>query len=85
MKTADVQLFQIVGHTDASGSDSYNQSLSERRASSVANYLKGQGVSEQRVIAIGMGELRPIADNSTSDGRQANRRVEITMVPVTAG
>ena len=81
----DQTIVEVAGHTDSTGSESYNQSLSEQRAASVANYLKGQGVSEQRVMAIGMGELRPIADNSTSDGRQANRRVEITMVPLTAG
>ncbi len=76
---------EVAGHTDSTGSDSYNQGLSERRATSVSAYLKGQGVINQRVITLGMGEARPIADNSTSGGRQANRRVEITMVPVTSG
>lgn len=76
---------EVAGHTDSTGSDAYNQGLSERRASSVSTYLSGQGVISQRVITLGMGEARPIADNSSASGRQANRRVEITMVPVTAG
>ena len=76
---------EVAGHTDSTGSDAYNQGLSERRASSVANYLRGRGIMTDRLITVGMGESRPIADNSTAAGRQANRRVEITMVPVTAG
>ncbi len=76
---------EVAGHTDSTGSESYNQSLSERRASSVASYLQAQGVIPQRVITLGMGELRPVADNGSASGRQANRRVEITMVPITAG
>ena len=81
----DKTVVEVAGHTDNTGSDSYNQSLSERRAASVATYLQGRNVMAQRLITVGMGEARPIADNSTADGRQANRRVEITMVPVTAG
>jgi outer membrane protein OmpA-like peptidoglycan-associated protein len=76
---------EVAGHTDSTGSDSYNQGLSERRATSVSSYLSGQGVIAQRVITLGMGEARPVADNGSSSGRQANRRVEITMVPLTAG
>jgi outer membrane protein OmpA-like peptidoglycan-associated protein len=76
---------EVAGHTDSTGSDSYNQALSERRSGSVSSYLRTQGVIQERVIQVGMGETRPVADNSTSAGRQANRRVEITMVPVTAG
>lgn len=75
---------EVAGHTDSTGTDAYNQSLSERRARSVAVYLNSQGVISQRVITVGMGEARPVADNSSSAGRQANRRVEITMVPITA-
>ena len=81
----DKTVVEVAGHTDNTGSDSYNQSLSERRAASVATYLQGRNVMAQRLITVGMGEARPIADNSTADGRQANRRVEITMVPVTTG
>ncbi len=76
---------EVAGHTDSTGSESYNQGLSERRANSVSAYLSAQGLIDQRLITLGMGELRPIADNSSSSGRQSNRRVEITMVPVTAG
>lgn len=76
---------EVAGHTDSTGSDAYNQGLSERRANSVSSYLVGQGVMQQRLIILGMGESRPVADNSSASGRQANRRVEITMVPVTSG
>jgi outer membrane protein OmpA-like peptidoglycan-associated protein len=76
---------EVAGHTDSTGSNSYNQSLSERRASSVTAYLSAQGVISQRLITVGMGESRPVADNGTEGGRQFNRRVEITMVPVTRG
>ena len=75
---------EVAGHTDSTGSDQYNQSLSERRARSVSTYLQGRGVITERLITVGMGEARPVADNATADGRQANRRVEITMVPLTA-
>jgi len=81
----DQTVVEVAGHTDSTGSDAYNQALSERRASSVATYLASQGVIQQRLITVGMGESRPIADNGTAEGRQLNRRVEITMVPVTAG
>ena len=81
----DKTVVEVAGHTDSTGSDAYNQSLSERRAGSVSAYLQGRGVISQRLITVGMGESRPIADNSSEVGRQANRRVEITMVPVTQG
>jgi len=85
MQEFDQTVVEVAGHTDSTGSESYNQSLSERRASSVAQYLQTNGISSQRMITVGMGELRPVADNNTAEGRQANRRVEITMVPLTAG
>lgn len=85
LKEFDKTVVEVAGHTDNTGSESYNQSLSERRAGSVSTYLQAQGVSSQRLITVGMGELRPVADNNAADGRQANRRVEITMVPLTAG
>jgi outer membrane protein OmpA-like peptidoglycan-associated protein len=75
---------EVAGHTDSTGSHEYNQSLSERRASSVASYLQSQGVIPGRLITVGMGETRPVSDNGTASGRQLNRRVEITMVPITA-
>jgi len=79
----DQTVVEVAGHTDSTGSDAYNQALSERRSSSVAAYLQSQGINPQRLITIGLGESMPVADNATAQGRQANRRVEITMVPVT--
>jgi outer membrane protein OmpA-like peptidoglycan-associated protein len=69
----------IVGHTDAVGTSEYNQALSQRRATSAANYLMGQGVSSTRLQAVGRGETEPLAPNETEAGRQANRRVEIAI------
>ena len=69
--------FVIEGHTDSTGSDSYNMSLSQRRAESVMNYLASRGVSSSSMRAVGKGESSPVADNSTSAGRADNRRVEI--------
>jgi len=85
LKEFDQTVVEVAGHTDSTGSEAYNQALSERRAASVSQYFAARNVSNQRLIAIGMGELRPIAANSSEAGRQANRRVEITMVPLTAG
>jgi outer membrane protein OmpA-like peptidoglycan-associated protein len=81
----DQTIVEVAGHTDSTGSEAYNQSLSERRSGSVTQYLQSQGVNGQRIISVGMGEAYPVADNSSQDGRQANRRVEITMVPLTGG
>lgn len=74
-----VDAVNVVGHTDSSGSDAYNQNLSERRAGSVKNYLVGQGVDAAAVNTSGMGESQPVADNATQAGRAENRRVEITL------
>lgn len=79
----DRTVVEVAGHTDSTGSDAHNQALSERRANSVAAYLRAQSIDSQRLLTLGVGEHRPVADNSTENGRQANRRVEITMVPVT--
>lgn len=76
-------VIEIAGHTDSTGSDSYNQSLSQRRAGSVAAYLRTRQILPDRIIEVGMGESRPIASNDTPDGRQQNRRVELTLVPLT--
>ncbi len=73
----------VLGHTDSTGSDAYNQDLSERRARSVADVLSADGVSRVRIATRGYGESAPIADNTTEAGRAANRRVEIRIVPVT--
>ncbi len=80
----DKTVVEVAGHTDSTGADAYNQSLSERRARSVSQYLQTQSISSQRLITIGLGETMPVADNTTNSGRQANRRVEITMVPITS-
>lgn len=66
---------EIQGHTDSKGSENYNMGLSQRRAASVANYLRGNGIDELRIKPIGYGETTPVADNSTDDGRAQNRRV----------
>jgi outer membrane protein OmpA-like peptidoglycan-associated protein len=71
----------VSGFTDSTGNASYNQSLSERRAQSVSNYLAGQGVSGNRLFNQGFGERNPIASNATVQGRSANRRVEIMLRP----
>jgi outer membrane protein OmpA-like peptidoglycan-associated protein len=76
-------VIEVAGHTDNTGSDAYNQQLSERRASAVAAYLGTRSVRTDRIITVGMGEARPIATNDTPDGRQQNRRVELTLVPLT--
>ena len=70
---------QISGHTDNVGSRAYNQQLSERRASSVVEYLQSKGVGLGRMSAVGMGEDKPIAANDTSEGRLKNRRIEFAV------
>lgn len=76
-------LIDVYGHTDSTGSDAYNQTLSENRARTVANYLISKGVSAARIRSQGFGETMPVADNATEGGRAKNRRVEIKIVPVT--
>jgi len=72
----------VVGHTDSVGDAQYNQGLSEQRAQSVASYLRSQGILGQRFNVMGVGEQRPVASNSTREGRAQNRRVEITLTPL---
>ncbi|GGD61229.1 OmpA family protein [Erythrobacter arachoides] len=76
-------LIDVMGHTDATGSDQYNLDLSRRRAESVANYLTSRGVARTRMETIGYGEQYPVADNTSESGRAQNRRVEIRITPVT--
>lgn len=83
LKEYDKTLVEVAGHTDSTGAAEYNQQLSERRADAVAQYLEGQGLRNDRVITVGAGETRPVASNDTPDGRQANRRVELTLSPLT--
>ena len=65
----------VVGHTDSSGSDAFNQKLSERRAETVAKYLEDKGIAVGRLQTSGAGESEPVADNATKEGRAQNRRV----------
>lgn len=79
----DKTFVEVAGHTDSTGSATYNQGLSERRAGSVAAYLRSRQVMSERLIIVGAGEDHPIASNETTAGRAQNRRVELTIVPVT--
>jgi outer membrane protein OmpA-like peptidoglycan-associated protein len=83
LSTYNQTYIDVLGHTDSTGSDAYNQSLSERRANSVADYLSMKGVARARIGVRGYGESSPIASNDTESGRAQNRRVEIKVVPVT--
>jgi outer membrane protein OmpA-like peptidoglycan-associated protein len=76
-------LIVVAGHTDSSGSNALNQSLSERRAQSVSNYLNNTGVIIDRIEVIGFGETQPVVSNNTEAGKELNRRVEITLLPIT--
>lgn len=70
--------FRIEGHTDAVGSEAYNRELSERRAESVVRYLaRRHGIDDERLLVVGFGETRPIADNDSDAGRRKNRRVQL--------
>jgi outer membrane protein OmpA-like peptidoglycan-associated protein len=84
LKEYNKTVIEVAGHTDSSGSDQYNQSLSERRAQSVAGYLASHGIQGSRLMPLGAGELHPVASNDSEQGRAANRRVEMTIVPVTS-
>ena len=75
-------VIEVAGHTDSTGSAAYNKTLSERRADSVIAYMQSRGVQRQRMIPVGAGQDYPVASNDTPEGRQQNRRVEITIVPV---
>ena len=82
LKEYNQTIVEVSGHTDSVGSDAANQTLSERRANSVANYLIGQGVQPARFEVVGMGERYPVASNDTDSGRALNRRVEIRLLPL---
>ena len=77
----DKTVVVVTGHTDSTGSESLNQKLSEDRAGAVRNIMLANGVKAARITTIGFGESRPIADNTTNQGRQMNRRVEIKITP----
>jgi outer membrane protein OmpA-like peptidoglycan-associated protein len=82
LSSYDQTTVSVIGHTDSIGSDAANQTLSERRAGSVAGYLQSRGVSGGRLNTMGYGESRPVASNDTEEGRAENRRVEIKLVPI---
>ncbi len=73
---------RISGYTDSTGPLSLNQRLSEERANSVRTYLLAQGVASSRIDSAGYGPANPIASNASDEGRQANRRVEIKLIPI---
>jgi outer membrane protein OmpA-like peptidoglycan-associated protein len=82
-KEYDQSLIDVAGHTDSDGSDDYNIDLSRRRAASVSRYLTSQQLDPQRFSVEGRGEREPIASNASARGKQQNRRVEITIQPLT--
>jgi len=83
--TYDKTILHVVGYTDSTGSDSYNQTLSSRRASAVANYLSNDGVMRERLRTEGRGEAEPRLPNTSEANRATNRRVEIYIKPVVQG
>jgi len=80
IKGINLEVIIAVGHTDAVGSDTYNQKLSVKRSEAVKAYLVSKGIEKNRVYTEGKGEKQPVADNKTSEGRAKNRRVEIEVV-----
>jgi len=83
-KKYDKTIIEVAGHTDSTGTADYNRQLSQRRASSVSGYLVSRGVAQARIMTAAGGEDHPIASNATEEGRTANRRVEVTLAPLTA-
>jgi OmpA-OmpF porin, OOP family len=73
---------EIVGHTDAIGTEAYNDRLSQRRAEAVRNFFVSQGIAAARISVAGKGEREPVAPNTTAEGRVQNRRVEVTLRPM---
>ncbi len=82
LKKYDKTIVEVDGHTDSVGKPDYNQTLSERRATAVAQSLIGKGIKQERTITVGAGETRPVASNDTESGRALNRRVELTLLPL---
>ncbi|HZJ92869.1 MAG TPA: OmpA family protein [Thiopseudomonas sp.] len=78
----DQNTIEIIGHTDSTGPYQHNMNLSQRRAQSVADYMRNQGVNGMRMQVNGVGPNQPIADNNSPQGRQQNRRVEINLRPI---
>jgi outer membrane protein OmpA-like peptidoglycan-associated protein len=85
LKSQGERRMVVAGHTDSRGSDEVNRSLSQRRAEAVRSYLVSRGVPEDKVVAVGKGEVEPVADNKTAEGRANNRRVEIIVDNASGG
>jgi outer membrane protein OmpA-like peptidoglycan-associated protein len=83
LKEYDKTLIVIAGHTDSVGTDENNRALSERRATAVGQYIAGRQVASERMVINGYGESKPVASNETAEGRSKNRRVELTLEPIT--
>jgi len=83
VKEFDRTVLIVDGHTDSTGSAEHNHELSRRRADTVARYIINQGVAPVRIESYGYGEQYPVATNNTPEGRNQNRRVELTLMPVT--
>lgn len=81
LKEFDQTRIEVAGHTDSTGGAELNQRLSEQRAASVGSYLVGQGIVASRVVTQGFGPRYPVASNETAEGRAANRRVELRLLP----
>lgn len=80
IKEYNKTMVEVIGYTDSTGSAATNNALSLRRANSVSNYLRLQGVDGNRIVTDGLGSQKPIASNATAAGREQNRRVEITLI-----
>ena len=83
MRNVDVEIVIATGHTDSIGTDAYNQKLSERRATSVKEYMVSKGIPAAKITILGKGETQPVATNKTKEGRAKNRRVDIEFKGVT--
>ncbi|MBX2808274.1 MAG: OmpA family protein [Cellvibrionaceae bacterium] len=81
-KGVDISKIDVIGHADSRGADAYNQALSERRATSVGNYLIAKGIDSALISTSGRGETDPVASNETAAGRAQNRRVDISLTGV---
>ena len=84
LKEYEKTLIDVVGFTDSSGTYENNMVLSQKRANSVGQYLQSQGIIAGRIVTQGMGPQNPVASNETAEGKQANRRVELILRPLTA-
>jgi outer membrane protein OmpA-like peptidoglycan-associated protein len=82
MKEKPAMQIKITGHTDAMGPDAYNLKLSEKRARSVVRYLTNEGITQNRISVLFLGESKPVDTNETVPGRQKNRRVEFTILKI---